>query len=287
MAQDKLYRFVFENAQVRGELVQLDQSFEAIIANHNYPQPIQRLLGQLMAATSLLTATVKFEGEITVQLQGDGPVSLAVINGTHQQVLRGVARYQGEVPDGTLAEMVGKGYLVITISPKDGERYQGVVGLEGDNLAQVLEGYFANSEQLPTRLWLFAEGQKAAGMMLQVLPAAEDEESQFEHLTTLTDTIKAEELFELGAEDVLHRLFHQEEVRLFEPQPVSFQCTCSRERCESALISLGQDEVEKLIAEHDGALDMDCEYCRKQYRFDSVDVAGIFAGAKDAPQSTQ
>ncbi|MED5526048.1 Hsp33 family molecular chaperone HslO [Gallaecimonas pentaromativorans] len=287
MAQDKLYRFVFENAQVRGELVQLDESFEAIIANHNYPQPIQRLLGQLMAATSLLTATVKFEGEITVQLQGDGPVSLAVINGTHQQVLRGVARYQGEVPDGTLAEMVGKGYLVITISPKDGERYQGVVGLEGDNLAQVLEGYFANSEQLPTRLWLFAEGQKAAGMMLQVLPAAEDEESQFEHLTTLTDTIKAEELFELGAEDVLHRLFHQEEVRLFEPQPVSFKCTCSRERCESALISLGQDEVEKLVAEHDGALDMDCEYCRKQYRFDSVDVAGIFAGAKDAPQSTQ
>ncbi|ROQ18901.1 Hsp33 family molecular chaperone HslO [Gallaecimonas pentaromativorans] len=287
MAQDKLYRFVFENAQVRGELVQLDESFEAIIANHNYPQPIQRLLGQLMAATSLLTATVKFEGEITVQLQGDGPVSLAVINGTHQQVLRGVARYQGEIPDGTLAEMVGKGYLVITISPKDGERYQGVVGLEGDNLAQVLEGYFANSEQLPTRLWLFAEGQKAAGMMLQVLPAAEDEESQFEHLTTLTDTIKAEELFELGAEDVLHRLFHQEEVRLFEPQPVSFKCTCSRERCESALISLGQDEVEKLVAEHDGALDMDCEYCRKQYRFDSVDVAGIFAGAKDAPQSTQ
>ncbi|EKE77552.1 Hsp33 family molecular chaperone HslO [Gallaecimonas xiamenensis] len=285
MAQDQLHRFLFEDAQVRGELVQLDQSFQAILANHQYPAPIQRLLGQLMAATSLLTATLKFEGEITVQLQGNGPVSLLVINGNHQQVLRGVARYQGEVPDGTLADMVGQGYLVITITPKDGERYQGVVGLEGDTLAQVLEGYFANSEQLPTRLWLFAEGEKAAGMMLQVLPG-HDVEQDFEHLSTLTETIKAEELFGLEAEEVLHRLFHQEQVRLFDPQAVSFSCTCSRQRCEGALVSLGQAEAESMLAEHNGTLEMDCEYCRKRYQFDAVDIAGLFAGANQAADGT-
>ncbi|WP_115717083.1 Hsp33 family molecular chaperone HslO [Gallaecimonas mangrovi] len=287
MAQDQLHRFLFENAQVRGELVQLDNSFSEIVAHHNYPPQVQKLLGQLMAATSLLTATLKFEGEIAVQLQGDGPLNLAVINGTHQQVLRGVARYQGEVPDGPLSAMVGKGYLVITITPNEGERYQGVVGLEGDTLAEVLEGYFANSEQLPTRLWLFAEGQQAAGMMLQVLPAADNSADDFEHLTTLTDTIKAEELYALSAEEVLHRLFHQEQVRLFEPQQVSFKCTCSRERCENALISLGENEVQKLVAEHNGKVDMDCEYCGKQYQFDAVDITGLFAGAKAGPQSTQ
>ncbi|WKE65911.1 Hsp33 family molecular chaperone HslO [Gallaecimonas kandeliae] len=286
MAQDKLHRFIFEDAQVRGELVQLDQSFQAIVENHDYPPQVQRLLGELMAATSLLTATLKFEGDITVQVQGDGPLNLMVINGNNNQVLRGVARYQGELPDGGLHELVGKGYLVITITPNGGERYQGVVSLEGGNLTQVLENYFANSEQLPTRLWLFAEGQKAAGMLLQVLPGG-DKEADFEHLSTLTDTIKAEELFGLEAEEVLHRLYHQEQVRLFEPQGVSFSCTCSRERCEGGLLSLGQVEVTGLLEESGGKLEMDCEYCRKRYLFDAVDVAALFAGASQGPGSTQ
>lgn len=286
MAQDQLYRFLFEEGQVRGELVQLDQTFSDVLANHHYPAPVKRLLGELMVATSLLTATLKFEGEIAVQVQGSGPVTLLVVNGTHEQVLRGVARYQGDVPESNLHAQVGKGHLVITITPKEGERYQGVVGLEGDTLAQVLEGYFANSEQLPTRLWLQEGNDKAAGMLLQVMPAGK-EDADFEHLTTLTDTIKAEELLELEATEVLHRLYHQEQVRLFDPQSVRFACTCSRQRCEGALLSMGKTEVDTLLAEEGGKIAMDCEYCRKQYAFDAVDVAGLFNGATDSPDSQQ
>ena len=148
MANNLLHRYLFENLSVRGELVQLDSAYQHILASKDYPQPIRNLLGELQVATSLLTATLKFEGSITLQLQGDGPVSLAVINGDHEQKLRGVARWEGHIDaNATLHQLIGKGHLVITISPKQGERYQGVVGLEGDTLAEILEGYFERSEQ--------------------------------------------------------------------------------------------------------------------------------------------
>ncbi len=287
MQQDSLLRFVFEDAQVRGELVQLKDSYQAILANHDYPKAVQRLLGELVVATSLLTATLKFEGEITVQVQGDGPVRLAAINGSHDQRLRGVARYSGDIADDAdLHQLIGKGHLVITITPKEGERYQGVVGLEGDSLAKVLEGYFARSEQLPTRLWIEVDQQHAAGMLLQVMPAGSDG-TQFEHLVTLTDTIKAEELFTLDAETVLHRLYHQEEVQIFEPQAVQFHCTCSRERCADALISLGKEEIDHILADK-GKIEMNCEYCRAHYEFDKVDAAALFCDdAQQAPDQVQ
>ncbi|WP_341502764.1 Hsp33 family molecular chaperone HslO [Gallaecimonas sp. GXIMD4217] len=287
MQQDSLLRFLFADAQVRGELVQLQESYQAILSNHQYPAPIQKLLGELMVASSLLTATLKFEGEIAVQLQGDGPVRLAVINGSHDQRLRGVARYHGEIPeDAGLHELMGKGHLVITITPNEGDRYQGVVGLEGDNLAQVLEHYFNRSEQLPTKLWIHADDQQAAGMLLQVMPAGENG-TDFEHLVTLTDTIKREELFTLDAETILHRLYHQEEVRLFEPQPVRFHCVCSRERCADALVSLGKEEIDHILAEK-GKIEMNCEYCRAHYEFDKVDATALFCDdAQQAPKQTQ
>ena len=287
MAQhDQLYRYLFENYAVRGELVTVSETWKQMLENHNYPLPVKTILGELLVATSLLTATLKFAGDITVQLQGDGPMSLAVINGNNRQQMRGVARVQGEIPEGAdLKTLVGNGYLVITITPEEGERYQGVVGLEGDTLAACLEDYFLRSEQLPTRLFIrtgeVAGTPAAGGMLLQVLPAQETQAADFEHLSILTETIKADELLTLAAEDVLHRLYHEEEVRLYDPQDVEFKCTCSRERCADALRTLPDNEVDSIIAE-EGEIDMNCDYCGSHYLFNAMDIAEIRNNAPPA-----
>jgi molecular chaperone Hsp33 len=287
MAQhDQLHRYLFEQFAVRGELVTVSETWKQILENHNYPLPVKNLLGELLVATSLLTATLKFAGDITVQLQGDGPMTLAVINGNNQQQMRGVARVQGYVPENAdLKTLVGNGYLVITISPEEGERYQGVVGLEGDTLAACLEDYFMRSEQLPTRLFIRTgevDGQPAAGgMLLQVLPAQDAQTNDFEHLATLTETIKAEELFTLSATDVLWRLYHEEEVTVYDPQAVEFKCTCSRERCAGALKTLPDEEIDSIMAE-DGEIDMHCDYCGTHYVFNSMDIAEIRNNASPA-----
>ncbi|WCG82787.1 Hsp33 family molecular chaperone HslO [Pectobacterium sp. A5351] len=279
MAHDQLHRYLFENHAVRGELVTVNQTYQRILTNHDYPSAVQTLLGEMLVATSLLTATLKFSGDITVQLQGDGPLKLAVINGNHQQQMRGVARLQGDIaPGSSLKEMVGNGYLVITITPTEGERYQGVVGLEGETVAECLESYFQQSEQLPTRLFIRTgqhEGnQAAAGMLLQVLPAQDANRNDFDHLTQLTTTVKAEELFSLPATEVLYRLYHQEEVTVYEPQDVEFRCHCSRDRCADALMTLSDQEINEMI-EQDGEIDMHCDYCGTHYLFNSLDIRAI------------
>ncbi|WP_017350007.1 Hsp33 family molecular chaperone HslO [Pantoea sp. A4] len=275
--QDQLHRFLFENVAVRGELVNASNTWQDIVKGHDYPAAVEKLMGELLTATSLLTATLKFEGDITVQLQGDGPLSLAVINGNNNQEMRGVARLRegAEIAEGaSLKEMVGSGYLAITISPLKGERYQGVVGLEGETLAACLEDYFMRSEQLPTRLFIRTSEKGAAGILLQVLPAQEPNPDDFTHLATLTETIKSEELIELPATDVLWRLYHQEEASVFDPQPVIYKCTCSRERCGEVLSTLAQSEVDEII-EEDGHIDMHCDYCGTHYVYDAVDIAAI------------
>ncbi|MXR69552.1 Hsp33 family molecular chaperone HslO [Shewanella sp. JBTF-M18] len=282
MSKDILNRYLFDNADVRGQIVQLEKSYQEILSAHTYPEAIARLLGELMAATSLLTATLKFDGDISVQVQGNGPVSLAVINGNNLQQLRGVARWEGEVAkDASLQQLMGQGHMVITLTPSNGERYQGVVALEKETLAECLEQYFLQSEQLPTAIRLFANGKQAAGMLLQVLPGENEHNQEFEHLEQLTSTIKAEELFDLEATEVLHRLYHQEEVRLFDPIEVTFSCTCSRERSGQALKTVAKEELDAILAEQ-GKIEMGCEYCNSSYSFDSIDVEALF---KNAPKS--
>ncbi|WBA08554.1 Hsp33 family molecular chaperone HslO [Salinivibrio kushneri] len=291
MSNDQLHRYLFEDVSVRGELVKLDDTYQRILENQDFPAPVNALLGEMLAATSLLTATLKFNGSITVQLQGDGPVSLAVINGDHHQQLRGTARVKGEIKDGaTLPEMMGKGQLIITIEPVDGERYQGIVGLESDSLQACLEDYFARSEQLMTRLWLRTgehDGKPhAAGMMLQILPDGKGDNSDFEHLAQLTETIKNDELFSLSAKDVLYRLYHQEKVTLYPAQEVVFKCSCSRERSASAIAAIERSEVDKMVAEM-GTIHLHCDYCGTDYAFDSVDVAAIFEQNADSSSQMQ
>ncbi|RLM25149.1 Hsp33 family molecular chaperone [Brenneria alni] len=282
---DQLHRYLFENYAVRGELVTVSDTYQHILTNHDYPVAVQTLLGEMLVATSLLTATLKFSGDITVQLQGDGPLKLAVINGNHQQQMRGVARLQGDIAAGSsLKDMVGNGYLVITITPSEGERYQGVVELAGETVADCLESYFQQSEQLPTRLFI-RTGQHqgrmtAAGMLLQVLPAQNTDRDDFDHLAQLTATVKTDELFTLAANDVLYRLYHQEEVTVYEPQTVSFQCHCSRDRCAKALMTLPHQEVTEML-EQDGKIDMHCDYCGNHYLFNADDVKAFRQHSSD------
>ena len=280
MAHNSLHRYLFDNLSVRGEIVQLSDAYQSLTQGKDYPQPVKNLLGELMAATCLLTATLKFEGSITVQIQGNGPVSLLVINGNNHQVMRGTARWKTDaLPESEkLSDFIGQGQMVITIEPTQGERYQGIVALEGDSIQVCLEDYFERSEQLKTRLWLRAgeqDGQAmAAGMLLQILPDETADPEDFSHLSQLTETVKNEELFTLSAEEVLYRLYHQEQVTVFPAKPVSFQCACSREKSATAICTLPESDIDALLAEQDH-LSLDCDFCGAQYRFDAIDIAAL------------
>ncbi|MCP1339207.1 Hsp33 family molecular chaperone HslO [Idiomarina sp. M1R2S28] len=267
---DQLSRYTFEEHDVRGELVQLTSSYQTLLRGHDYPAPVQELLGQMMAAVSLLTATLKFEGHIAVQLQGDGPLNFIAVNGNHNQELRGIARLKSELGATDLQSMIGKGQLVITLTPDTGERYQGVVSADADSISAMLENYFEQSEQLHTRVWLHADGEHAAGMLLQRLPATGKDLTGFEHLATLTNTITAKEIYTLPAEELLHRLYHEEKVHLYPSQSVSFVCGCSRERTLEALASVSPEEIQEILAE-EGEIMMRCDYCLTEYRFAPAD----------------
>jgi molecular chaperone Hsp33 len=274
---DVLNRYLFDGKHARGELVQLTKAYQEIIALHEYPPGVQALLGELVAATCLLTATLKFEGEITVQLQGDGPISYMSVNGDDKQNMRGIARLAEPTAGIGLKELIGKGTMVITIRPEKGEPYQGVVALDKDNLADCLAHYFEVSEQIPTKIWLFnnADNTQVAGSLIQLLPDSDSKETQlsdFEHLCQLTNTIKADEIFSLDAEDLLYRLYHQEEVRLFEPQSVNYQCSCSEEKCLTAISQVSPSELISIIEEQ-GCVSMTCEYCLTTYKFDEPKLA--------------
>ena len=272
-------RFLFPETDIRGELVRLDESLEAILGTHDYPLAVQGLVGEAVAAVALLAGTLKFSGRLSLQAQGRGPVSLLLAECTHDGQLRALARHDGELDTAAnIGALIGDGTMVITITPDQGRQYQGIVPLEGDTLAQCLEGYFQQSEQLPTRLWLAAGNGRAAGLMLQRLPdqvASRDaNRNQWEHLEALAGTLKMEELLDLPAETVLRRLFHETPPRPPEAQPLRFGCTCSRERTENALLSLGADELKTLLAE-DGEATLTCDFCLSQQHFDAVDLAEL------------
>jgi molecular chaperone Hsp33 len=285
---DTLQRFLFEHANIRGELVQLDASWQAALAHHDYPQSVREPLGEMMAAAVLLTATMKFEGNITLQVRGSGPISMLVVDCTPRRSatdegalyhIRGMALWQGEVPDGDLRSRFGDGSLVITIDPGTGaQHYQGVVALSGNSLADAIDDYLERSEQLSTRMWLRCSGERAAGLLLQKMPGESDDADGWERVGALAATVRDEELLQLAQSELIHRLFHEEELRLFAPEPVAFHCHCSRQRVAESLRSLGREEVMALL-EREERIEVSCHFCNRHYRFDAVDAGQLFAGS--------
>ena len=275
---DTLRRFIFERLPVQGRHVHLDASWRATLERQDYPAPVRALLGEAMAAVVLLSATVKFDGNITLQILGTGPVHLLVVQCTSDLNLRGLARWNGVPTALTFRELVGDGRLVMTIEQQGkAERYQSIVPLEGDSLSSSLESYFARSEQLATRLWLTAGDSSASGLLLQMLPDKQGDSDAWQHVTVLGDTLKQAELTELSAQQILYRLYNEDDVRLFDGTPVAFRCQCSRDRIEDTLRGLGHDEVQSILKEQ-GRVDVDCEFCGRRYSLDLVDVESLFSG---------
>lgn len=279
-SKDCRQRFLFDDFPIRGEVVQLSETLNEIFANHHYPEPVKELIGEFMAAAALLSATIKFEGSLILQVKGAGQVSMLMAECRNQQGIRAIARYKDDFdPEQPL---LGKGQMAITIEPLKGERYQGIVLVEDNLLAEVLEDYFLQSEQLRTKFWLASSATHAAGMLLQAMPASASESSlnieseDWDRVVMLSDTIKDEELLNLSISDILHRLFHEEELRLFDSSSLRFECSCSTERSANALVSMGETETRLLLAERGGTIDIDCQFCYAKYEFDEKAINEIF-----------
>lgn len=274
---DSAVRFLFENGAVRGVWVQLQQSFAEMLTRRPGSPAACELLGESVAAAVLLSRTIKLQGRLALQARGDGLLQLLVAECTQDAGVRGVIEIDETVamPLLPLRQLVGDGYLAVTLLPDEGDSYQGIVPLQGARLQDCLADYFVQSEQLPTALWLAADGERAAGLMLQALPSTDhDDGAAWQHLYTLASTVTSGELLSLSCEALLHRLFHQDGVRLFGAEPVRFQCTCSVERSRSALAVLGRDELQKLFAEQPDVT-VDCQFCGAHYTYSAADMREV------------
>ena len=282
---DFIRRFLFEHAPIRGEIVRLDAVWKSVMERHEYPPVLRNMMGELCAAAVLLAATLKLKGAMVLQIHGKGAVKLLVVECSGDLELRATAKWEGELSHGTLQDLIGDGRFVITLDPKDGNQaYQGIVALEGDSIAEILQNYMTRSEQLDTHLWLAADGQCASGMLLQRLPERGEtsDADAWPRAIQLAETIKPDELQNLPAEELLHRLYHEEDIRLFDEQAVIFHCTCSRDNVASMLRMIGRAEVDALLAER-GNIEVFCEFCNERYEFDHVDAEAVFADSMAAP----
>lgn len=278
--QDRLTRFLLPHAGVRGVHVQLQQTWRQIRERAEYPPAVSELLGEAAAACALFTGHAKIEGRLSVQLRGQGPLRALFAECTAAGTLRGIAQV-GEGPVSRDLRALGDGaVLAITIenpSPhgRDPARYQGLVPIETESLADAFEDYFRQSEQLPTRLLLAADGERSAGLMLQKLPGDGGDDDGWARATALFDTLGTEELLAVTGPTLLTRLFHEEEARQLGERPLSFACSCSRERVAAVLESLGRDEARAAL--QDGVAEIHCEFCGQQYRFDPDEIEALFA----------
>ncbi|HQQ63685.1 MAG TPA: Hsp33 family molecular chaperone HslO [Pseudomonadales bacterium] len=281
---DTVIRFILENRSVRGVWVRLQKSYQDVLANHQYDVPARQLLGESLAAAVVLSRTIKLQGRLALQARGEGVLRLLVAECTHDAGIRGILEFCGNPADvvaGTgdvlsLRQALGNGYLAVTLLPDDGDSYQGIVPLRGEKLQDCLAEYFLQSEQLATAMWFCCDGEQAVGLLLQALPAGDVETAaeDWQHIYTLASTITHKELLSLPCEDMLHRLFHEEDVRLFDGDPVRFQCTCSVERSRNALVLLGRDELQKIFAERD-TVSVDCQFCGRHYQYTPEDMSGV------------
>lgn len=296
---DTLQRFLFENTPVRGNLVNLTHTLQLALNQQKLPAGLKRALGELMAASALLTATLKMRGSLVLQIQSKGPLKLLVVECTSDFGIRATAKWAGDVDDSqSLFELIEHGQFMITLDPKDGRQsYQGIVPLEGNNICEILENYMLRSEQIDTKIWLCCDGNSAAGMLLQKLPdtinqVTHNEELAAQYIETwhrvgyLASTVTHDELLNLPAETLLTRLFNEEDVRLFEASTTQFFCSCSRKSVANMLRMLGDEEISSIIEEQ-GHIEVNCDFCNTHYRFDKVDAMQLLTTDVSTQASTK
>lgn len=279
MQNNQRTRFIFDDMPVRGLHVHASDVWQHIVHRKHYPVAIQRALGELLAAGALLSSNLKLDGTLIVQVQGQGILKLLVVEATSNDTVRATARWDetAQIDEhATLSDLLGdNGMFVITLQPKDGDQWQGVVPLEGGSIATMLMNYMARSEQLQTHIVLAADSENVGGLLLQRLPEQELDDSAWQHVTTLAETLTATELLNLDAQNVLYRLFHETPPRVFAPETLEFACTCSRGKVSDMLLLLGGQEVGNAIAE-EGSITVDCDFCNEHYTFDEQDVNALF-----------
>jgi molecular chaperone Hsp33 len=303
--QDTLQKFIFDNAAVKGELVEISDTWREVQARHDYPPAVKTVLGEMLAAAALLSANLKFNGAIIMQIHGDGPVRLLVAECDSDLRLRATAKLAEDAvvaDDASLTDLLnvhGKGRFVITLDPLEkmpGQQpYQGIVPLDGDDMATVIENYMLRSEQLDTKLWLAADANVSRGLLLQKLPRHSGKIDQVEQASEADDletwnravilasTLKQDELLSTDIQTLMNRLFWEETIRVFDPAHPQFFCSCTREKVGNMLKMLGRAEVDDALAEL-GQLGINCDFCGKHYDFDKVDCAQLFAS--DTPVET-
>lgn len=276
MTTDQLHPFIFDQSAVRGNHVQLDQSLFTALEHQTLPPALKKIIGEFTAASVLLTATLKMQGKLILQLQSQGTLQLLVVECTSGLNIRATAKVSGELHGDNLTDWLAQGQLVITLMPEEGEPYQGIVPLEGDNIASMLENYMLRSQQIDTRLWLTAEGDRAAGLLLQKLPQQQEHDLDcWNRVQHLAGTVTDQELLNLDAVTLLQRLFVEEEVRLFSGREVQAFCSCSHSNVTNMLQMLGLAEVRSIIEEQ-GSVDIQCDFCHKHYVVDEEEALALF-----------
>ena len=284
---DLRQRFFIEDSPVRGEVVHLEEALQTILKQRDYVPAVQVLLGEMLCATALLASTLKIKGRISLQIQASGTFKWAMAECNHLGEVRALAEYEedprflrGEDSSTVLKSLVSP-VLFINIEPEFGERYQGIVPLDKANLAECLIQYYDLSAQIPTRIVLASNAERAGGLLIQLLPRNSEEEQQrvdedlWPRVTMLTETLKAEELTDLDVNEILYRLYNEEQVRLPEVEALRFGCTCSKERCANALIQIGVSAVRETL-EYQNPITMDCQFCSTQYSFSAEEALGLF-----------
>jgi len=282
---DSLYRFLFEEAPVRGEFIRLTDTYQSIVEQHAYPPIIRNLLGEALCVSGLLTAIIKFSGRLTLQYRGTGHVKFLLAQCDSEFNMRGLVKWEGALSEEMLIKDMQQGTLSILLdSDKQKNRYQGTVAWSGASLAESIESYFQHSEQLQTRIFLSVGEKSASGMLLQVTPdkrahniaETEPEVPEWEPLSDVSSFFDQRDMLELSTEDLLRKIYPEDDIRLFPPVPVQFACTCSRKRGEEAISVLGQEEAEAELKDKQ-LLVVTCDFCNKEYTYDKIDVATIFA----------
>ncbi len=264
---DILTRFTFSDISYRGEVVRLDKTYQEVLNRYKYPPPVAKLLGESLAAISLISATIKFKGKVSLQLQGGQNLPLLFVEANHNGQLRGLAHWNNDVAKMDFNALTQGGILAINLMPEKTNNYQGIVSLDGDNLASCLNNYFLQSEQLRTGFWLVTDSQKAAGLFLQEFPAANQEDKAlWTELELLSNTISTKELIELPVESILSRLYAEHTMQVFEPTPIEFNCPCSEEKAFNSVMMLADEEIQDLIKLNE-KIDSNCEFCRAEYSF--------------------